>query len=226
VLSKEALAFYGHNRVEYPVTAILETSGPNPLADQLLGIYFLGQQDSSYYWDLGPDASNASRETARGMIGAYPLVLLNSARCCTWLRHNGIETQVAADPLLAAFVLDPVQELSLQALTGRYLGNALQLMSGEPLEAGIVQRLSGELLREPLEPVAIAVRSLFDKTRSLPDWAEPIYAQELALAPVIARMELAGIAVDTAQLESIASALSRTSNALEAKLAALSAKPK
>lgn len=224
MLSDDALAFYSHNPVELPVTAVLESSGPNPLTDELLGVYLAGEQDSSVYWDLGQDASDADREKAVGMLRAYPLVMFGSARCCTWLSRIGIKPQLAADPMLAALVLNPNQPLDLQTLSAKYLDKPYQPLTVEPVEAGIIQRLSGMLLREPFEPMAIAVRSLHVKLRDLPDWAEPVYHQELALAPIIARMEIAGIAVDGAQLESIASALARSSAALKAKLEALSAR--
>ena len=223
VIPKDVLAFYRDNRTDYPVTVILEVSGPDPLTDQLLGVYLAGEQDSFVYWGVGPDSSDGERAKAAGMLGSYPLVMFNAARCCTWLTRIGVEPQVAGDPMLAAFVIDPNQPLDLQTLSAKYLDNPYQPLAVEPVEAGIVQRLSGMLLQEPIDPMAIAIRSLFEKVRDLPDWASPVYDQELALAPVIARMEIVGITVDSAQLESIASALAHTSSALEAKLTALSA---
>lgn len=200
MLSNDALTFYRHNPIELPVTAVLEVSGPCPVTDQLLGVYFAGQQDSFVYWDVGADASDEERAKAVGMIRAYPLIMFGAARCSTWLSRIGVKPQLAADPMLAAFVLDPTQPLDLQTLSAKYLDTPYQPLAVEPAEAAIIQRLSGMLLREPFEPLAISIRSLHERLRDLPDWAEPIYEQELSLAPIIAAMQFRGIRIDNVAL--------------------------
>ena len=160
------------------------------------------------------------------MLQVYPLILFGAARCSTWLSRLGVVPRVTADPMLAAFVLDPNQPLDLQTLSAKYLDKPYQPLIMEPVEAGVIQRLSGMLLSEPLGPMAIAVRSLHAKLRDLPNWAEPVYQQELALAPIIARMEISGIAVGKSSLEYIESALVHTSAALEVKLRTLSERPR
>jgi DNA polymerase-1 len=225
-IGRNALAFHQDNPDKLPVTTVLETSGPNPLIDQLLGVRVAGLRDSSVYLDLGPGVQGSDREQALGLLRSYPLILFGAARCCTWLGTIGVLPTVAADPLLMAFALDPNQPLDLQALSAKYLDRPLQTLSGESLDAGIIQRLSGMLLQEPIPPVAIAIRDLHEKLRSSPNWTgeadlEPILDQELALVPVIAKMEMTGIAVDKAALEGLSKELAQTAHELEVKLEAL-----
>ena len=220
MLSEEALAFYRHNPIEIRVSAVLETSGPNPLTDDLLGVYLCGEQDSFAYWNFRPGAE-AERGPAIGMLRSFPLILFGAARCCTWLGRVGVTPIVAADPALAAFVLDPNQPLDLNALSTKYLERPFESLAGELHEEGIIQRSSGELLLDSLGPMATVIKQLHQKLRTLPDWAEPVYAQELSLVPVIVGMELHGIAVDAPSLTKIVHALEEKSVGLEVQLDAL-----
>lgn len=212
----EVLSFQAHNPTDLPVAACLEVSGPNPLTDSLLGLALVGHQNSFCYFDLRPDAHE--QKLAAGFLGAYPLALFNAPACLTWLNRLGIQLQVAADPLLMAFSLDPTAPLDLAELARRHLNMDLGLASPELLEAGILWQPSDELLPLPIVKVGSAILSLTQALRDLPDWAEAVYRQEMALVPVVADMQLRGIAVELATLDAVAAELAQKVSALHSSV--------
>jgi DNA polymerase-1 len=105
---------------------------------------------------------------------------------------------VVDDTMLAAFLVDASRaDFSLEKSTARYLGVALDADLART--ADLIRRL-GEKLRPELD--ARNLRDLYEKV-------------ELPLAPILARMESAGVKLDTA-------ALAGLSSEMESKLAALS----
>lgn len=124
-----------------------------------------------------------------------------------WIALRGHEVEMAGpifDPLLAAYLLDPTaSKYPLKGLAEDYLGAAVD--GGHSKESLGLRAVATIALKKPLEEALdkSSLRAVFDEI-------------EQPLAPVLARMETAGVRVDTASLESL-------SKELDVKLAALEA---
>jgi len=203
-----------------PLSLALEASGPDPLKDKLISVAWSdGSAEPSWFQLTGED----DREALASFLSQRPLILYDSTRCSTFLRQAGIAPNVLSDPKLMRFALNPSSPLTLKALLLRYVEFPELDSIPDTLDVGVVVVPEGLLSdnRELLGLMAEATRLLHDKLHDSLHWANPVYQQELGIAPICTEMIIFGIKILFGALQEKISGLEAAIEELEAKLTSM-----
>jgi len=221
-------ALVGELRTSEGFAVDLETTSLDPTAAEIVGISFSRAAWRAWYVPVGHGGAGLGREAALAALrplledASVPKAGQNLKFDYAVLRCHGIELgPVAFDTMLASYLLDPEKRShGLAALALERLGRTMT-----PIEDLIGRGREQLTLAEvPLDDVrdhacadAEVAWSLAEVLRRELDAAglSPLLRQvELPLVPVLARMELAGVAVDTELLGKLAENYGREAEAL------------
>ncbi|HEY8170175.1 MAG TPA: DNA polymerase I [Candidatus Limnocylindria bacterium] len=195
------------------------TGSGRPLERRLFGIALAGRDGSSWYVPCDPTSVAVERLPAwfaradRRRIGHDLKQLVT-----TMAANRGLELQgTFFDTLVAGYMCNPslrsqtIDDIAATRFATELPPRAVSPESGAE-EQAMARRAAGEALTALLVAPALeqelaegALSSLFDEV-------------EMPLLPVLARMELAGIAVDLGALASMSEEFAATLNALEARI--------
>lgn len=152
---------------------------------------------------------------------SVPIASYDSKQLLRELIERGfVMSGVSFDLMLAGYIIDPAaRSQTLEDLASRYLG--LDLSTSHPEDAGRGQGMldfAAGLDLQAAASRAVAVRRLRPVMEAQLDQRGQIdlfRTMELPLAPVLARMELAGILVDSTYLEGLGDSLREELSVLE-----------
>lgn len=200
------------NRDAGRVAVDVRTAGPGSPGATLAGLGLCFEPGVAFYVPLGPDAGDESallRELGPFLAAGTPPKVAHDAKpVLVALVRRGVAVEAPGfDTLLAAFLLDG-RAYDLEGLAADRLGEELTVAGGEAAgracaRAEAVLRLAGPLKAELEERGQLA-------------YLEEI---ELPLVPVLAEMELAGIAVDVGVLTELSRRLGRRLREIEVEMA-------
>jgi len=215
-----------------PVAFDTETSGLNPLRADLVGISLATAPGRAYYLPIGHEQGpNLDPERVREALRPFfdspraQRVAQNAKFDWHVLHRFGIPVRdVAFDTMIAAYLADPDQAKSLDALAASRLG--LRKITTESLigsgrdqvtmAALPVDRVAEYAAEDAdtcvrLEPI---LRQEMDAAGVLPLFSEV----EMPLVGVLTRMERTGVKIDTKALESMSANLARELAGLEEEI--------
>ena len=194
----------------------VQTEGPGAVGATLAGVSLCFEPGAAYQAPLGPKDTDSDiiLQELRPLLGADgpPKVMHDAKTGLIVLAQRGVDTGPPAfDTLLAAFLLDGkahrLEDLIAETLglspRGRVAKGSEERTRNLCARADAVLRL-GAILEAELEE-----RGQLSYLREL----------ELQLVPVLADMELAGVAVDAAALEEISHRLAEKLHDLEREMA-------
>ena len=185
----------------------IQAEGSGAVGATLAGVSFCFEPGTAYYARLGPEEADSDEmlNELRPLLDADgpPKVLHDAKPGLMVLAQRGVKTGTPAfDTLLAAFLLDG-KAYGLENLISERLVLPEDRIQNQCARAEAVLRL-GEHLEAELEE-----RGQLAYLREL----------ELQLVPVLADMELVGVAVDAATLEQLSHHLNGKLRALEGEMA-------
>jgi DNA polymerase-1 len=194
----------------------VQTEGPGAVGATLAGVSLCFEAGTAYQAPLGPKDTDSDTilQELRPLLGADgpPKVMHDAKPGLIVLAQRGVETGTPAfDTLLAAFLLDGKTH-SLEDLIADKLGLSAQEGVAKGSEEGtrnVCARADAVLRLGGLLEAELEERGQLGYLREL----------ELQLVPVLADMELAGVAVDAAALEELSHRLAVRLHALEKKMA-------
>jgi DNA polymerase-1 len=194
----------------------VQAEGPGAVGSTLASVSFCFEPGAAYHAPLGPEETNSEGmlQELRPLLGADgpPKVMHDAKPGLMVLARRGVETGTPAfDTLLAAFLLDGKAH-GLEDLIADRLG----LSSG-----GRVARGSEERTRNVCARAEAVLRLGGLLEAELEERGQLAYLRELELqlVPVLADMELVGIAVDAAALEELSRRLAGKLHDLEREMA-------
>lgn len=155
---------------------------------------------------------------------ALPVSVYESKELFRSLYERGLDLEgLVFDPVLAGYIIDPAARSdSLEDLASRYLG--VKLVSagggGEESEQGMLDFGGGpDLEAAACRAAAVGrLRPVMEAQLAERDQGELLRDMELPLAPVLARMEMAGIMVDRPYLEGMGEDFRRELADLESEI--------
>src|SRR5918994_4404411 len=194
----------------------VQTEGPGADRSTLAGVSLCFEPGAAYHAPLGPKhtESDTILQELRPLLGADgpPKVMHDAKPGLIVLAQRGVETGPPAfDTLLAAFLLDGKAH-GLEDLIADKLGLSLRgraAKGSEERTRTVCARADAVLRLGAILDAELQERGQLWYLREL----------ELQLVPVIADMELAGVAVDTAALEEISHRLAEKLHDLEREMA-------
>jgi DNA polymerase-1 len=194
------------NRDAGRVALEIEAEETEAVGAALAGIGLCFEPGSAYYVPLGVSGSQTLLEELRSLLesGGPPKVAHDAKFGLVVLRRRGVEVgQPGFDTLLAAFLLD---------------GRSAELEELAATRLGAARASAEELARRTCARADVALRlcGLFETELEERGQLRYLRELELQLVPVLAEMELAGVAIETA-------ALDRLSRRLEVRLRELEA---
>jgi DNA polymerase-1 len=194
----------------------VQAEGLGTVGATLAGVSFCFEPGAAYFAPLGPEVADREGmlQELRPLLGADgpPKVMHDAKPGLVVLAQHGVKTGTPAfDTLLAAFLLDGKAH-SLEDLIADRLGP-----SAEEREA----RGSEERTRHVCAQVEALLRLGGFLEAELEERGQLAYLRELELrlVPVLADMELVGIAVDAAALEELSHRLAGKLHDLERRMA-------
>jgi DNA polymerase-1 len=194
----------------------VQTEGPGAVGAILAGVSFCFEPGAAYLAPLGPEEldSEGMLQELRPLLGTDgpPKVMHDAKPGLMVLAQRGVKTGTPAfDTLLAAFLLDG-KAYGLEDLIAERLG-----LSAEEREA----RGSEERTRHVCTRVEAVLRLGGLLEAELEERGQLAYLRELELqlVPVLADMELVGVAVDAAALEELSRRLAGKLHNLEREMA-------
>src|ERR687898_2165799 len=194
----------------------VQTEGPGAIRSTLAGVSLCFEPGAAYHAPLGPKhtESDAILQELHPLLGADgpPKVMHDAKPGLKVLAQRGVDTGTPAfDTLLAAYLLDGKAH-SLEELIADKLGLSLRgraAKGSEERTRTVCARADAVLRLGAILDAELQERGQLWYLREL----------ELQLVPVIADMELAGVAVDTAALEEISHRLAEKLHDLEREMA-------
>ncbi|MFH1070702.1 MAG: DNA polymerase I [Candidatus Glassbacteria bacterium] len=210
----------------------VETTSLDPLAAKLVGVSLACRPDEAWYVPVGHnEGKNVPLEEVRRLIG--PLLADPAIGCVgqnlkfdfSVLSCQGMETEnIAGDPMIASYLLEPeMRSHKLDVLAESILGYRMQSyeeVTTRGNEQVTFDKVSvGEACFYSCEDADITL-IIHHRLRSRIDeeGLARLYREiELPLIPVLARMELAGVAVDLAYLEKLSAEMEGRLTELEKK---------
>jgi DNA polymerase I len=194
----------------------VQTEGPGAIRSTLAGVSLCFEPGAAYHAPLGPKhtESDTILQELRPLLGADgpPKVMHDAKPGLIVLAQRGVDTgTLAFDTLLAAFLLDG-RAHGLEDLIAEKLG----LSPREEAAKGSEERTRNVCARAD---AVLRLGAILDA--ELQERGQLWYLRELELQliPVLADMELAGVAVDTAALEEISHRLAEKLHDLEREMA-------
>jgi DNA polymerase-1 len=194
----------------------VQAEGPGTVGATLAGVSFSFEPGAAYHAPLGPKETNsdAMLQELRPLLGADgpPKVMHDAKPGLMVLAQRGMKTGTPAfDTLLAAFLLDG-KAYGLEDLIADRLG----LSVGEGAARGSEERTRNLCARaEAVLRLSGLLEAELEKRGQLAYLRE----LELQIVPVLADMELVGVAVDAAALEELSHRLARKLHNLEREMA-------
>ena len=194
----------------------IQAQGPGAVGATLAGVSFCFEPSIAYHAPLGPEEINSEGilQELRPLLSADgpPKVMHDAKAGLMVLAQRGVKTGTPAfDTLLAAFLLDGKAH-DLEDLIADRLG---------PLAEEREVRGSEDSARSVCARVEAVLRLGGLPEAELEEWGQLEYLREieLPLVPVLADMELVGVAVDAAALEDLSRRLARKLHDLEREMA-------
>src|ERR687898_36135 len=194
----------------------VQTEGPGAVRSTLAGVSLCFEPGAAYHAPLGPKhtESDTILQELRPLLGADgpPKVMHDAKPGLIVLAQRGVETGPPAfDTLLAAFLLDG-KARGLEDLIADKLG----LSPREGAAKGSEERTRNVCARAD---AVLRLSAILDAELQEREQLWYLRELELQLIPVLADMELAGVAVDTAALEEISHRLAEKLQDLEREMA-------
>jgi DNA polymerase-1 len=222
-----------------PVSFDTETTGLNPLRAGLVGISVGVAPGRAYYLPVGHQTgpnldADAVRAALRPFFASTRAQRAAQNAKYDWhvLHRFGIPVRdVAFDTMVAAYLIDPDQPKNLDALASTKLGwqkIPTEELLGSGREQVTMASLPVERVAEYCCEDADAVRRLVPILSREMEAAEVhglFYEVEMPLVGVLTRMERAGVAVDTAALETMSADLGRELKRLEDEIQEIAGVP-
>jgi DNA polymerase-1 len=194
----------------------VQAEGSRAVGATLAGVSFCFEPGAAYDVPLGPEEmdSEGMLQELRPLLGVDgpPKVMHDAKRGLVVLAQRGVKTGTPAfDTLLAAFLLDGKAHSLEDLIAGR-----LSLSRGERAAGGREERIRKVCARtEGLLHLGGLLEAELEERGQL----AYLRAVELELVPVLADMELVGVAVDAAALEELSRRLAGKLHALEREMA-------
>ncbi len=195
------------------------TAGPGRMHDRaLLGIAMAGANGSSWYLPLDPDPDGLPWLPRWFAREDRTLVGHDLKQLIVHLARTGIVIHGRAfDSLIASYMLNPaLRAQTLDDLAANRYGNELppRPVSGESgaEETVVARRAAGEAL------IALLLRPALETELGDAGLADLFHEVEMPLVPVLAEMELAGVAIDKAGLAAMAKEFGDQLAGLEARI--------
>jgi DNA polymerase-1 len=214
--SKQARGVLQTSERAEQVALDVETEGSGAVGGALAGVSFCFEPGVAYHAPLGPEEidSEGMLQELRPLLGADgpPKVMHDAKPGLMVLTQRGVETgTLAFDTLLAAFLLDGKAH-TLEDLIADRLG----LSPGERAARGSQEKTRNVCARaEAVLRLGALLKAELEERRQLAYLRE----LELQLIPVLADMELVGVAVDAAVLEELSRHLTAKLHDLEREMA-------
>jgi DNA polymerase I len=194
----------------------VQAEGTWPVGATLSGVSICFEPGHVYHAPLGPKEtdSDAILRELRPLLGASsaPKVMHDSKPALMVLAQRGVEPGAPSfDTLLAAFLLDG-KAYSLEDLIAERLGHTAGVRTargGQERTRNLCARVDAVLRLSGLLEAELGERGQLTYMREL----------EMQLIPVLADMELAGVAVNTAALEDLSLRLAGKLRDLEREIA-------
>jgi DNA polymerase-1 len=209
-----------------------ETTDPNPIRADLVGISLAVKEGTGYYIPVGhASGEQLSKETVLDALRPVfadpvrPLVAHNASYDIDVLEEAGVEVAgLTWDTMIAEWLISPRGEHGLKSVAFRKLGVEMTPISNL-IGSGSKQITMAQVPVERAAPYAAADA---DMTLRLVPLQEPELEKvnarrlfdevEMPLVPVIVAMERAGILLDTATLSEMAVGLQKRLSELEASI--------
>jgi DNA polymerase-1 len=212
VTHKVVKTFEGAEQVALDIQA----EGPGAVGAILAGVSFCFEPGTAYHAPLGPGEtdSEAMLQELRPLLGADgPQKVMHDAKPGLMvLTQHGVKTATPAfDTLLAAFLLDG-KARSLEDLISDRLG----LSVGHTEAGGSEERIRNGCARAE---ALLRLGGLLEAELEARGQLAYLRELELQLVPVLADMELVGVAVDAAVLKDLSRRLAEKLHALEREMA-------
>jgi DNA polymerase-1 len=194
----------------------VQAQGPGAVGATLAGVSFCFEPSIAYHAPLGPEEINSEGifQELRPLLSADgpPKVMHDAKPGLMVLTQRGVETgTLAFDTLLAAFLLDGKSH-DLEDLIADRLGPLAEkrdVGGSEDRTRSVCARVEAVLRLGGLLEAELEEREQLGYLREI----------ELPLVPVLANMELVGVAVDAAVLEDLSHRLARKLHDLEREMA-------
>lgn len=210
-----------------------ETTSIDPLVARLVGIGCAWSGEIAYYLPISHlEGVNLDRERVLATLGAYfadpgrPKTLQNAKYDRLVLKTQGLELEgVVFDPMLASYVLDPEGSHGLQALTQKYLRQAMGSYEALVPKGQTIDQVSIELVSRYCGADVVCTWRLVEVLQTQldenPRLAGLFKQVEMPLEQVLACMEFRGILIDRDYLKTLEVELRRDLATLEQEAYAL-----
>ncbi|MEA1996487.1 MAG: DNA polymerase I, partial [Gemmatimonadota bacterium] len=213
----------------------VETTSLDPVSADLVGISLSYEPDRGYYIPVAhEEGPNVSLDKVREVLGPVladpdrPTVGQNIKYDMIVLERHGVEVRgIAGDPMIASYLLDPGRRShGLDALAESVLGYRMISYEDVVGKKGKEQKLFSQVpVREACTyacedaDVTLIVDSRLSERLAPEEELSELYRNvELPLIPVLARMEMNGVAVDVPYLEKMSGRMSEKLSLLEKKV--------
>jgi DNA polymerase I len=219
----------------------LETTSLNPREARICGIAICHDPAYAWYIPVGHRADETPQLPEKRVLEAlkpfledprYRKIGQNLKYDWSVLREHGLSPDgIGADTMVAAYVLDPEGRHNLETLASHYLGYAVttyEQVCGKGKDAICFDQVPiAQATRYSAEDALIAVR-LWDKLRpSLEkEGLMQVFAEiDLPLVPILTRMELQGVCIDTGWLRKLGEEFRGEIRAIEERIQAYTQGP-
>ncbi|MBW7996977.1 MAG: DNA polymerase I [Candidatus Glassbacteria bacterium] len=210
----------------------VETTGLDPISVELVGISLSCREHSGWYIPVAHSQGvNVELATVREVLG--PVLADESVGCVgqnikydfVVLERAGLPVRgIVGDPMIASYLLDPgLRSRKLDALAENLLGYRMKSyteVAGEGKEQvtfDMVGLDEATFYSAEDADITLIIENLLDR-RMKDEGLEKLYREvELPLIPVLARMEMEGVALDVPCLESMSGQMELRLNALKQK---------
>ncbi len=210
----------------------VETTSLDAISARLVGISLSCRAHSGWYVPVGHSVGrNLDLDTVRELLG--PLLADEAIGCVgqnikydmTVLELAGMSVRgIVGDPMIASYLLDPgMRSRKLDALAEHLLGYRMKSFEDvagrgkEQVTFDLVDLDEATFYSAEDADVTLLLDNLLERRIDEEDLG-PLYRKvELPLIPVLARMEMAGVALDVPYLNKMSGELEQRLNALECR---------
>lgn len=207
-----------------------ETTGIDPMNVELVGLSFALKEHEAYYVPV-PDDQEKARETVRifksALENPQSLKIGQNIKYDYIVLHNyGVDVKGDLfDTMVAHYLLQPEQYHNMDYLANVYLGYkpvAIEELIGPKGKKQLSMRQVPieDICRYAAEDadVTLQLKNLLEKKLAASKMEKLFYEIEMPLTRVLADMEIAGVNVDTVELQSSSELLTRRLGELEQEI--------